>query len=462
MWVLVAMGKEVLKTVVVLASILVAAGLIFQLHSTSVIISSHTTLCECSKNKSPLSITAQSKHGGGRGDRRGGGGGDRGDRRGGGGGARLLSYQPPGNGWNNQRIALENALVLAKLLNRTLMVQPLAPHQLGNQLKKTYLHGYLAYNRISTADLLPPSRFLDLKLLSKVVPVKEVTLSHPQFVAEYSHMTWRNICHTPGYGFWVDRLPETELEVELMTRQRFSSLGRVWREKCAGEQERAGLGDLTGSRPPMVRYVSDLEDDSSDIIYFEHGTLFGIHIRFTTLERAGAAQSWVVNHVHYNQRIWETVTRVKHTLGMRYNAIQVRRKDHRDRKLPPSYWIERMIAKNFSKELPVYVATNEAVEEWFRPFLMQGFKLHFSKNFKELSFPSVQESLRNDLLGIHEQCLCEDAGEFVGSPSSTFNAFILRQRGEVKWKGELMMDTLHTYWIGHQVKNKSTAISQPD
>lgn len=362
---------------------------------------------------------------------------------------RLLSYQPPGNGWNNQRIALENALVLAKLLNRTLLVHPLAPHELGNKMKVGLTHGYLAYNKLHSSDLLPPSQFLDLDLMSQVVTVEEVTVSHPEFVAEYRHLTWRNICHTPGYGFWVDQLPQTAAQVELLSQQRFSSLGRVWKDKCPEEKIRA---EKNPESLPFIRYVSDLQQDQSEMLYFEHGTLFGIQLRFITEAAALQAQKWVVDHVRYCKDIWRVVDQIGSEIGPRFNAIQVRRKNHMDSKLPPSYWIQRMADKNFSRELPVYVATNDVTKEWFRPFLREGYLLYFSTNLSNhLAFSSVQESLKNDLLGIHEQCLCMNAVSFVGSPASTFNALILRQRGEVRKKGELILDTLHTYWIGHQV-----------
>ena len=54
-------------------------------------------------------------------------------------GVKYLSYFPGGGGWNNQRIAFENAVVLAKLLNRTLIVHPLAPHQ---ELRRLQLRGF--------------------------------------------------------------------------------------------------------------------------------------------------------------------------------------------------------------------------------------------------------------------------------------------------------------------------------
>ena len=115
---------------------------------------------------------------------------------------KLLSYQPPGNGWNNQRIALENALVLARLLNRTLVVHPLSPHDLGSRLKAGRHPGYVSYNMLNDSDLLPLSQFMDLDLMNQLVPVIEVNTSHPKFIREYSHLRWKNVCHSTGFGYW--------------------------------------------------------------------------------------------------------------------------------------------------------------------------------------------------------------------------------------------------------------------
>ena len=363
---------------------------------------------------------------------------------------KYLSYQPPGNGWNNQRIALENALVLSKLLNRTLVVHPLAPHGLGNKIKAEHhlRHGYLGYNLMEKEDLLPLSSFMDLDLMRKLVQVVEVKTSHNQFLSDFSHLTWRNVCHSGGWGYWMDRVPQHTEEVELFAQQKFSSLGKVWKEKCPEEQARR-----EESNSPIVRFVADLENDPSEMLYFEKGTLFGIQIRFSTYDRALRAQNWIMNHVHYNSDIWSIVKKVSTKLGgdSKYNAIQVRRIDHMARKLPPTFWIDQMIERNFSKSTPIYVATNDVDIEWFQSFLNVGFELKFSTNFTELNFNNIQDTLRMDFLGLHEQCICEKANKFVASPASTFNAFILRQRGEAATQDGLITDTLHTYWIGHQL-----------
>lgn len=363
---------------------------------------------------------------------------------------KLLSYQPPGNGWNNQRIALENALVLARLLNRTLVVHPLSPHDLGSRLKAGRHPGYVSYNMLNDSDLLPLSQFMDLELMNKLVPVIEVNTSHPKFIREYSHLRWKNICHSTGFGYWVDCPPQTEEEMKLFTRQKFTPSG-AWRRKCPNEQER-----LEHDSSPIVRFVSDLVNDPAEMLYFEQGTLFGIHIRFTTHEMALEAQTWVVRYVRYNEGVWGRVRKVAAEMGPSYNAVQVRRRGHLNRKLPHSYWLDKMEEKNFSKRVPVYVATDEPNLSWFKPFTMAGFTLYFAKDFTGLlNLTSVSTSLRNDLLGIHEQCLCEAALQFVPSPASTFDALILRHRGEVAMRDGLMVDTLHTYWLGHQTAGAS-------
>ena len=365
-------------------------------------------------------------------------------------GTRLLSYQPPGNGWNNQRIALENALVLAKLLNRTLVVHPLAPHDLGSSLKAGRHPGYVAYNMLNESDLLPLSKFVNLGLMNRLVPVIAVNTSHPKFIHNYSHLRWKNVCHSTGFGYWVDRVPRTEEEVDLFATQKFTPFG-AWRQKCPEEQERSEQDSS-----PIVRFVSDLADDPAEMLYFEQGTLFGIQIRFTTYEQALEAQNWVVKYVRYNEDVWKRVKKVVAQMGHMYNAIQVRRRGHLNRKLPHSYWLDKMVEKNFSKQVPVYVATDETNLAWFKPFRKGGFKLHFAEDFIGiLNFTSVSKSLRNDFLGIHEQCLCEAAVQFVPSPASTFDALILRHRGEVEMRDGLMVDTLHTYWIGHQTMANS-------
>ena len=369
-----------------------------------------------------------------------------------------LSYQPPGNGWNNQRIALENALVLAKLLNRTLLVQPLAPHSLGEKLKAKHgVPGYLAYNMLSAADLLPPGSFLDLQLMSRLVPVVPVNTSHPEFLQEYGQLTWRNVCHSAGFGYWVDRPPSSSAEVEILSQQKFVP-NNIWRKKCPEEQER----ERENPDKPIVNFVSDLAKERAEMLYFEQGTLFAAGIRFWDHSAALQAQQWVLDHVSYSHTVWKTARAVAASMGPEFNAIHVRRNKHIDKSLPATYWLDRMSSLNFSTSLPLYVATDLYDREWFEPFLTRGYQIFTATNFSILDFSFLPQTLHGDYLGLHEQCICELAVRFIPSPASTFAAFVQRRRGEVERKDGLMQTTLHTYWMWHQLKHHtSLSLSSP-
>ena len=362
-------------------------------------------------------------------------------------GTQYLTYQPPGNGWNNQRMVIETALVLARLLNRTLIVHPMSSHLKGElmeaSLPPTARFGYITYNKMEPIHLLPLSNFLDLELLSQVVPLVEVNTTHREFLDTYKHLRWHRICHESVYGYWIDRRTVDVEEARLVAAQTFLP-NEVGRGKCLVEEE-----ESKHLRGPIVKYVSDLANDVSDILYFEQGTLFTAEIRFTQLKAALLAQRWVLDHMRYGRHVYDLAARVAAQLGA-YNAVHIRRFNHVDRQLPAGYWIVEMMNLDFTFDVPVYVATDERNKEWFGPIRDAGYKLYFASNFSEiLDFSHYSRHVRRDVLGIHEQIICEKSVKFLGSIRSTFSGYILRLRGELEKKDNLYHDTLHTTWIKH-------------
>ena len=57
-----------------------------------------------------------------------------------------------------------------------------------------------------------------------------------------------------------------------------------------------------------------------------------------------------------------------------------------------------------------------------------------------------------DVTGVYEQLLCEKADKFFLTPGSTFSVLILRNWNEIEVEDGLFMNSLHTFWIGHQMK----------
>ena len=83
-----------------------------------------------------------------------------------------------------------------------------------------------------------------------------------------------------------------------------------------------------------MEYVSDYFNDPSEMLYFEQGTLFGIHIRFVHRDDVIAAQKWILDHLHYGPCVHSVVDVMAKRLGAQFNAIHVRRTDHPARKFP--------------------------------------------------------------------------------------------------------------------------------
>ena len=210
------------------------------------------------------------------------------------------------------------------------------------------------------------------------------------------------------------------------------------------------MQDSTGA---IVEYVKDYFDDPSEMLYFEQGTLFGIHIRFVRRDDAITAQKWILNHLHYGPSVHTTVDVMTKRIGAHFNAIHVRRTDHPARKFPVDYWIRSLLSANCSLDIPLYVATDEKDRSYFDPFKEQGYKLVFASDFPDvLQFHNVPPDAIEDVTGVHEQLLCEKADKFVATPGSTFSILILRNRYEIDVDEGLLMNSLHTFWIGHQMK----------
>ena len=356
-----------------------------------------------------------------------------------------------GNGWNNQRIVIEMALLFAKILNHTLIVHPISSHSLGEKMKRELppnnRFGYITYNKMAASTLLPLSSVLDLQLMSKLVPVIEINSSHSEFLQNYfsQNTKWRHICHSLGYGYWLDCQPLNQAEV-LLTKQIYTSK-KDWRYKCKEEQAEF----LLQNEKPIVKYVSDLANDSSDVIYFNEGCLFGIELRFMEYWKSIQAREWIKEYVRYKSTYHQLADAVRTKLG-NYNAIHVRRIKHISRSLTTGHWILEMLNNDFTRDTPIYVATDETNLKWLEPLIEAGFKLYFASNFMDFSELShIHKQMRKDVMGMYEQMVCIKAELFLPSPHSTFSNYIVRERGETDIKNRFNYILHHASWAGDNI-----------
>lgn len=367
-----------------------------------------------------------------------------------------LTYQPPDGGWNNHRIALENALIMAKLLKRTLIVHPVASHDMAISLRKKNLVQWRifekqwginwVYNNMAERDLVPISKVLDLRRMRSIVDVFEVKTNHKKFIAEFSHLKWHYVCHSDALGFWVDSIPAGK---ETLTQ------GLDFVPNNSSRSVRACPVEIarhSKANKPIIRKILDeFQNEKKEVIYLSQDTSYKANVRLFNIENAREAQKWIFDSILFSPHVYAKVFQVLAILPRPFNAIHVRRTDHKvSSSKAPSHWLENMARQNFlNVTSALYVATDEPDRQWFEPFYEAGYQLYFSDEFFEPS----RRSFDMDIRGLHDQVLCIHAKLFIGSERSSFSGFIYRTRGEVMRRDGLVLSHMPVGWLGHKIKN---------
>ena len=369
-----------------------------------------------------------------------------------------LTYQPPDGGWNNHRIALENALIMAKLLNRTLVVHPVASHDMAISLRKKKLAEWRileklwginwVYNNMAEKDLVPISRVLDLERLREILDVYEVKTNHKTFLEEFEHFKWHYVCHSDALGFWVDSIPagnETEARGVHFVPNNSSRSVRA----CPLEMTR----HKKPHKPVIRRIMDELLNVKADVIYLSQDTSYKANVQLFHIEKAYKAQKWIFNSMWFSPHVYKKTFQILAILPRPFNAIHVRRTDHKiSSSKMPSDWLQTMASQNYlNVSSALYVATDEPDKQWFAPFYEAGYQLYFSDEFFEPSGRSFDMDIR----GLHDQVVCIHAKLFVGSNGSSFSGFIYRSRGEVMRKDGLVLSHMSVGWLGHKLKSNS-------
>ncbi len=255
-----------------------------------------------------------------------------------------LSYQPPGGGWNNQRIAFENAVIMAAMLKRTLLVQPLAPHDRMLELKTRYNQsaGYTIYNMLTAKELVPISKLIDLDRLSSSLSVQEITSSHHDFMKKYNSSSWYIVCHNGLAYPWVDKIPDG-FHTSKLNFEKYSQSFKK-REKIA--KYRQVCPEKTENIPQIWEFLPELRKRKEDMIYFEKGSLFVRHVFFTDYSRAFSAQKALIDWIKPAPEVLYNVARIIRSIGKSFNAIHVRRSNHKTgQRLSIQHWLSQLTRK---------------------------------------------------------------------------------------------------------------------
>lgn len=305
-------------------------------------------------------------------------------------GEKYFVYQSSG-GLSNQRIMLESALIVGKLLNRTVIVPQLGPHT----------SMWYNFNNIAVHDFIPADLLLDGDSIRSLSKVEFLTgnVTFRDFIAENEN-------------------PETWF--------------RVMRNKLS--DKRVFPWDMQY----LVNHFAHLD---SPVIVFARGTMW----------ECFDFPPEVIDNARRAVRAHPALRRIARDLVTQFfpkgfNSVHIRFMDDdgtylREGLLKPApAFIYRM--KAYDKSLPLYIATvpRRRYNGYFKPFsgpfktIVYGDVLENDPKVREF-LGQYTRKMQTTVLGLIEQLVCARADMFIGTGFSTFSEHIRRMR---RWR-ELVM-----------------------
>mmetsp|Transcript_16596 Transcript_16596/g.28734 ORF Transcript_16596/g.28734 Transcript_16596/m.28734 type:complete len:810 (+) Transcript_16596:647-3076(+) len=320
-------------------------------------------------------------------------------------------YQPSG-GFNNQRIQLEEALVICMTLNRTCVLPHAAQHT----------NFYMRYNLLAAAKTTSMQRVFDFEALNQIVDV----LSIP------SNMTLRS---------WVDALGGTQYVGDTMYPIKVPLADGVdWRVVMRNSKTFNSQYRWTEGTVKLF-----FKAEKAKFLYFANHTMWGA-LDFNIFAEE---MRLVKRNLRYTDDIKRVAIYLANNMGD-YNALHVRRGD---KKREANFQIVARNAESYAKAMmkyqkstkTLYIASDESDANYFTPLSDAGFNIvrwqtvdseGILKTFLQ-QYPAV---MFMGMLGIIEQLLCAYAYRFLGSSYSTFTTMILRLRRSMPFLGGISRD----------------------
>ena len=371
---------------------------------------------------------------------------------------KYISYEPPVGSWSKQLLAFENAVIFAKLLNRTLLVHPLASEMESKRLKKL-VQKHLEpdsriYDLIDKKYTVPVSSVIDLNILSKLIRIRHIRGTHRQFLQEFENSTWYDVCHKESLGFWVDFIPSPKnfQAWSVLGAQQFTTVASaVPGIEPICDQELEMMDDPQKPNPFIRGILTELAIVDEDVIYFRGGSLAMTNIRFLSKQRTGLVQKWASDYIRFTPYLQSKISGIVGRIKKPYNAVLIPEDDHLEViNNAINFRLREMRKRNFlNMTNRLYVITKWDNSTLLEPFRKHGYELYFTK---EIVPPGISPQLKQDVANLLGQLICKYARLFAG-PADSY--LIQRARvHEARTKDGLLIDHVTVRWAGHTIGRK--------
>ena len=356
---------------------------------------------------------------------------------------KYIVYQPAPLSWPKQLLQFENALIFAYLLDRTLLVPPLIEQKTAAKNDSTQRH-------------LAISNILDFDLLSRVVSLKEASLSHVHEMLKSRSIY--TICHDHRLGFWVDFIPAVEdIQLWRMLRyQQFTAFPVRLDDPlvdlmCPGTLQYGNRWGPPMKIKPIIRaIITELNQRKEDVIYFKGDTLSTKDFRFFDKIRTKIIQRLLIFNVQFSNGVNLLMMQLIKYLGQTYNAI-LSGPIGRNESIRDSLEL-RLKTNRFQETSKTLLVVSRTTDEKHFKFLTNlGYDLIFESNItKGIQDTSGRRLVLKDL---HELCitlLCAYAAKLIaiaGPPEEYFVEHLRLQN--ISMRDGLVTDNINVRWAKH-------------
>eukprot|EP01039_Chlorochromonas_danica_P010999 gene10999-12246_t len=380
---------------------------------------------------------------------------------------KFIVFQPDEGGWNNIRMALEVVIVFAMVTGRILVIPPsailylLVLNKKWGQNKAT-IEAYFDFSRLRAGkglETMPMEQFLSTiaapGLLSLPLPKNDTHLIRKPL---WNYL--ESACETrqwqPGKVFIGFNITSHES-------------GHILEESQGGSEH---LGDFQAVDPKRLDEFSMNKERKlwpyDNSLNYHRALFFPGHHENRLLTHYYSYLFWanpkeeklvkriVRDRLRYHDEIFCVASRIIERLlvlqdqpstissssmpllprpgslddmDAKYVAFHIRRGDFQQKhtRLPA----EEIVALTNHlvpdrKERIAYIATDEGNRSFFAPFEAEYKAIYF---LKDVEGGSGIEEVNPNYVGMIEQVICAGAHTFIGTPLSTFTAYITRMRG---------------------------------
>lgn len=368
---------------------------------------------------------------------------------------KYLSYEPPVGSWSKQLQAFENAVIISKLLNRTLLARTLASEpeikRLQQIVRRTLQPNSNVFDLLDKRFTVSVSSVIDFNHLSKLVKVREVGGSHQQFRRDHKNMSWYDVCHRESAGFWVDFIPASNNHEawKVLEAQRFVPLSlEVPGAEPSCDDELELHNDRYKPKPFIRGIISELSRVEEDMLYFRGGSIASSDIRFLSKKRTALAQKWTFAYIRFSTYVQAKTQEIFAKMEKPYNAVLISKEDEETNLNRTIYFrlkqMEKMKFRDVTNVLYIITRINNLAV--FEPFRTQGYEIKLSQSLIPTRTNSFVQYDVAQLLGL---MICKYARLYVGSS----DLYLIR-RGrihEAKRQDGLFTDHVTVKWAVHTV-----------